>query len=360
MLLLKIPNPYASKNYLFLMGVPVLLLIVSLFFLFGPGLKKGVDFQGGLLITVQTNSNVDTALLESKLSAYSPSVTVSKFSSGSLKGVQIEMALDPVLLQLQTENTIIQALYGNYTLSKSLNPIQVQNYQNQINVEAAKFYAILNKPVPSGNTDALVKSISDEVDAKQSSTRLGIQNTILQVTGSKPSSFDEIGSSLSNYFFTNSQTALIVSLIISGLVILIIVRGLVASIAVISGALFDLVITAGLMVVFNIDLSLGAVAALLMLIGLSLDTDIMLSINVLKRKEGTPQDRAFQSMKIGFLMNFTTLAAFGVLALVGWYYQIPTYSQIGSIVLLGSIVDFIATWCFDAGLILWFAERKQL
>ncbi len=359
--LLNIPNPYASKNYLLLMGIPILLLIISLFFLFGTGLHKGVELQGGVLITVQTNTQVDTNLLTQQLSAFGPGVSVTQFSNGGLNGLQIEMGLNDRLLQLQDENSLVQGLYNNYSTARSLNPIDAKTMEDAFKLEVGKFYALLGQSVPSDSSDeVLAKDVKDSLAGEQTRIRTGITDVIYQATGSKELSFDEVGSSLSSFFFQNSRTALIISFILSGIVILIIVRGLVASAAVISGAIFDLTITAGLMVLFKIDLSLGAVAALLMLVGLSLDTDIMLTINVLKRKEGVAHDRAFKAMKIGLLMNLTSLAAFGVLALVGWYYQIPTYTSIGLIVFIGSIVDFIATWCFNAGLVLWYAERKNL
>jgi preprotein translocase subunit SecF len=80
----------------------------------------------------------------------------------------------------------------------------------------------------------------------------------------------------------------------------------------------------------------------------------------MKRKEETAPKRAFQAMRIALMMNLCTMASFGVLAVIGYWLQIPTYTQIGLVAFIGGgIVDVIATWCFNAPLVLWFIERKE-
>ncbi|MDP2717395.1 MAG: protein translocase subunit SecF, partial [Candidatus Micrarchaeota archaeon] len=89
------------------------------------------------------------------------------------------------------------------------------------------------------------------------------------------------------------------------------------------------------------------------------DTDMMLTTRVVKRKEGTPAGRAFDAMKTAFLMNATTVVAFGVLTGLSIVLQIPTYYQIGAVATIGGIIDFVATWAGNAPLILHFTEGKS-
>lgn len=96
-----------------------------------------------------------------------------------------------------------------------------------------------------------------------------------------------------------------------------------------------------------------------MLIGFSLETDCMLTIRVLKRTEDNPVTRAFEAMKTGILMNFCAIGSFGVLIIVSMWLQIPTYYQIGTVAVIGSIVDFMATWLANAIMILWYVERQE-
>jgi uncharacterized membrane protein YesL len=83
-------------------------------------------------------------------------------------------------------------------------------------------------------------------------------------------------------------------------------------------------------------------------------------MRLIKRKEGNPRERAFDAMKTAFLMNLTTIAAFGILAVIGVILNIAVYTEIGLLAVVGGgVVDFVATWCFNAPLVLSFVEKKK-
>ncbi len=74
------------------------------------------------------------------------------------------------------------------------------------------------------------------------------------------------------------------SFILMALVVFIVFRQVVVSLLVVLCALADILTAAASMNLTGVQLSLGTVAALLMLIGYSVDTDILLTMRVLKRK----------------------------------------------------------------------------
>ena len=74
------------------------------------------------------------------------------------------------------------------------------------------------------------------------------------------------------------------SFIFMAIVVFVVFRQIVVSTLVVLCALADILIAAASMNLTGVELSLGTVAALLMLIGYSVDTDILLSMRVLKRK----------------------------------------------------------------------------
>ena len=93
-----------------------------------------------------------------------------------------------------------------------------------------------------------------------------------------------------------------------------------------------------------------------MLIGYSVDTDILLSTRVLKRKEGTIYDRVISALKTGLTMNLTTLSAL----LVALYFSnSPVLSQIMTILLIGLVIDIMNTWIQNAGILRWYMEKKH-
>ena len=117
--------------------------------------------------------------------------------------------------------------------------------------------------------------------------------------------------------------ALILSFIGMALVVFIIFRTFVPSVAVVLSALSDIAIAVAFMNIAGIDLSLGTVAALLMLIGYSVDSDILLTTRVLKRR-GTVDENISRAMQTGLTMTTTTLAALDVMYLVSTFSYMVT------------------------------------
>lgn len=148
-----------------------------------------------------------------------------------------------------------------------------------------------------------------------------------------------------------------------GIVVFIIFRTFVPSVAVLISAFADIAFAAAMMDVFGIVLSLGTVAALLMLIGYSVDTDILLTTRLLKRK-GELGDKIKDAMKTGLTMTTTTLAALIALFLVSsGSYLVSTFTRIDiirdiSVVLIfGLIADIINTWMTNVGILKWYIEK---
>jgi len=137
----------------------------------------------------------------------------------------------------------------------------------------------------------------------------------------------------------------------------VIFRTFVPSTAVILAAVFDIIVTLALMQVFSIELSLASFAALLMLIGYSIDTDILLTTRVIRTREDSVAARTRGAFKTGMTMTLTTL---GVMAAIILTTTSPVLFAIASVLLLGLAIDIINTWLMNATIIRWYAERKGL
>jgi preprotein translocase subunit SecF len=90
-----------------------------------------------------------------------------------------------------------------------------------------------------------------------------------------------------------------------------------------------------------------------MLVGYSLDTDILLTTRILKRG-GDPRENAFDAMKTGLTMSITGLVAFLSLFILSLLTHIPTYFEISAVALAGLIGDMFATWGINAVMVLHF------
>jgi preprotein translocase subunit SecF len=365
---LDIPNPYLGRDYRVYMVVPVVLMLIAAYFvLVNPGLEQGIDLKGGLLITLQTSKPVDTPALQAALLKYSSSVeirTISTPSGGT--GVEIELENNPELEQaeadvkslLELDRTLTDAELAIAAQNGTGDTSRVTALKTQIFAQSKAILAsIRSQAVVGDDAHETVQVVADEQAAAKAAYRETLISEVKRLTGTSDLSFREVGSSLSKFFLTKTREIVLLAFALSAIVIFLVFRSIAPSIAVIFGAVADVTITMGVMALVGIPLTLATIATLLMLIGFSLDTDVMLTMRVIKRKEGTAEERAFEALKTGFLMNLTTIGAFGALYIVAQWLQISTYAQIGSVALIGGFADFIATWMFNAALILWWHNR---
>ncbi|MBT4935311.1 protein translocase subunit SecF [Candidatus Woesearchaeota archaeon] len=169
-------------------------------------------------------------------------------------------------------------------------------------------------------------------------------------------SVEVMGSSLGSSFFKQTVIALFIAFLLMGIVVFIYFRTLAPSLAVILAAFSDIVVTLAIFNLTGIKLSTAGIAAFLMLIGYSVDTDILLSTRVLKRKEGTVMDRVYGAMKTGLTMSSTTISAV-LVALI--FVQSEVVKQIMIILFIGLLVDLVMTWIQNVGVLRLYLERKK-
>jgi len=161
---------------------------------------------------------------------------------------------------------------------------------------------------------------------------------------------DQIGETFGKTLQGQAFLALLFSFIGMAVVVLIAFRNLVPAGAVVLSAFADIAITAGIMQIIGIPLSLGTTAALLMLIGYSVDSDILLTTRLLKRK-GKLDEKLSGAFRTGIIMTTTTLAAIAAMWVVATAGQIQIISEIASVLLIGLFIDMMNTWMLNAGIL---------
>lgn len=176
------------------------------------------------------------------------------------------------------------------------------------------------------------------------------------VFDSKTASVEEMGSSLGASFYAQTIQAVFIAFIFMAIVVFITFRNVVPSTFVILAAASDILSTLAIISLLNIRLSTAGIAAFLMLIGYSVDTDILLTTRVLKQRQGTIFERTMSAFKTGMLMTITSLTATTVGLL---FTQSDTIKQIMLILTIGLLFDMIYTWCQNAGILRLYLERKE-
>ena len=259
----------------------------------GDFIHKGVSLSGGVSITIPVETDVDSDALENQLLSRFPSLDVNVRSLESLG-------------------------------SKTAVVIEADIDPND-NAEFAAFI------------QAVGQSLGRELGASDYSVEF-------------------FGSSLGANFFNQAFQAMLVAFLFMSIVVFILFRSFVPSSAVILAAFSDIVVTIAVVNILGVKVSTAGIAGFLMLIGYSVDTDILLSSRVLKRTDGTVQDRIYSSLRTGIMLTLTALAV----TIIGFIFSnSDVLSQIMLIVTIGLLADLVFTWIQNAGILKWYMEAKH-
>jgi len=293
---------FHSKNYKKLLLIPIFLLLIS-FSIIGIKVKNTGDFvgkdislRGGITATVYTDKIIDINELEAQLSKETGfEIIVRKltdFSTGKQIGIIVESG-----------------------------KVEDKSLEEQGNLLK----------------DSLRKSFEIELTSENYST-------------------EEMGSSLGESFYKEMLIALLVAFVFMGIVVFITFRTFIPSIAVIFSAFFDITMTLGVINLLNIKISTAGIAAFLMILGYAIDTDVLLTTRMIKRKEGTIFERILGSGKTGLTMSLTTISALTVAFI---FTNSHILKQMFLIILIGLIFDLISTWINTCGILRWYIEKKN-
>ncbi len=169
-------------------------------------------------------------------------------------------------------------------------------------------------------------------------------------------SVEVMGSSLGQSFYKQTLIAVTLSFIFMSIVVLITFRSLWPSLFIILAAAAEIISTLAVVNLLGVKLSTAGVAAFLMIIGYSVDTNILLTVKVLKHAGSTVYQRTIETMRTGVLMSLTAFAA----TMVGYFIiQSDIVKQIMLIISIGLLFDIIYTWFQNAGILRWHFERKH-
>lgn len=173
------------------------------------------------------------------------------------------------------------------------------------------------------------------------------------------SSIEFTGSALSESFYRDLLRALIIAFILMAIVVFIIFRTAVPALAVILAALTDILITLAVVDFFGFRLSTAGIAAFLMLLGYSVDTDIMLTNRALRRRESVLNTRIKSAFITGLTMTLTSFIAVFTALLVSMQVS-SVLTEIFMILSIGLVVDLASTWLGNASILKLYCEKKKI
>ena len=202
------------------------------------------------------------------------------------------------------------------------------------------------------------KSIIIETKTKAAETKEVLEAYLGYELTADNSSVEFTGSLFSEDFYKQLLIAILISFIFMAIVVFIIFRTFIPSMAVIISAFSDILMTLVLVNILGLKMSLGGIIAFLMLIGYSVDTDILLNTRLLKRSEGSVNQRIFGAFKTGITMTLTSLFAMGFALIVVSSFSV-VLTHIFTILVIGLGFDIFNTWITNASIIKWYVEKKK-
>lgn len=359
-----LPNIYKG-DYKLLAIFPLVLILISLYFI--PTIKLGVDFQGGTLITLSLKESVNPEELQAQLTGEGLDATVRVFETAVGPRAEIEVPQSQNLIDADNLRNQFNALLPEVT------QLEVANYQNvtfddKYQTKKAELETIADKLFELVGKDRSMMNITSTNELQQTFTQAysdvykeyqqSISEPINKHVQYDSISVQTVSPALTTHFIEVATNVVIIAVLLSLILVFIFFRTVAPSLAVLLGALSDVTIALGAMGLLGVPLTLASFAALLMLLGFSLDTDILLTTRLLKRK-GDPRENAFDAMKTGMTMSIMAMIAFLALFILATLTHIPTYYEISAVALAGLVGDIFATWGINGVIILYYVEHRR-
>lgn len=190
------------------------------------------------------------------------------------------------------------------------------------------------------------------------STKKILENYLGYELNEKNSSFESTGSTLSENFYRQLLRAIFFAFLFMAIIVFFLFRKIVPSLAVIISAFADIFMTLVVVDLLEIKISSAGIVAFLMLIGYSVDTDILLTTRILKSYDGSLNERIFSSFKTGITMTLTSLFAI-VFALMIVKSFSSVLTQMFTILIIGLGFDIFNTWVTNVSLLKWYMKKNE-
>jgi len=223
----------------------------------------------------------------------------------------------------------------------------------------------LSKDLESVNTREIYdlvtreqKAVIIETKSDGEKTREVLEDFLGYELTEENSSFEFTGSSLSESFFKQLLIAILLAFIFMAIVVFIIFRTFVPSAAIILAAFADIFMTLTVFNLFGFKMSSAGIVAFLMLIGYSVDTDILLTTRILKRHEESLNKKILGAFKTGMTMTLTSLLAITFALVIVRSFSL-VLTQIFTILVIGLSFDILNTWITNVSILKWYEKRKN-
>lgn len=330
-----------DANYKKILIIPAAVLALSLLYLAffyiqnDDIINKDVSLTGGTSITIQTQSPASE--LEAYLSKTIQDFEIKTISDNS--GAQLELVITTKEAATEQLSSLLEEFLG-YKLTPENSSTETTSASLSTDFYKQLIIAVL---IAFFWMAAVVFTIFSK--GKKTKFKVIAINILF-------------GFFLGNFFLKiNPIISGIILLSFSIYLIRTYIKNSIPAFAVILSAFADIIMTLAVVDIIGMKVSTAGIVAFLMLIGYSVDTDILLTTRLLK-KQGRVNSLLYGAFKTGTTMTLTSMAAIAS-ALIAIYSFGSVLNQVFTILLIGLTLDLFNTWMTNASMLKWYTEGKR-
>jgi len=335
---MKFENWY-DKNYKKILIIPAVLLALSLIHITifyvqtGDIINKDVSLTGGTTITIQTD--ISQQEFENAISETITDFEIKTISDNAGNQIAIVVTVgeqNTETLEISLENFFGELTAENSSKETTSAALSADFYRQLIVAVLLAFFWMAAVVFLIFSTGKKTK----------------FWTIVLNIA---------LGFFMGNFFLTiNPIISAIIFLAFATVLIRIYIKNSVPAFAVMLSAFADIVMTLAIVNFVGIKLSTAGIVAFLMLIGYSVDTDILLTTRLLKKHESV-NAALFGAFKTGTTMTITSIIAITAALIVVFPFA-SVLNQIFTILLIGLTLDLFNTWVTNASIIKWYVETQ--
>ncbi len=370
-----------DKIYKYLLIIPGILLVLSLSYLFvfyqqnNDFVNRDISLKGGTTITVfiQTDIQELNAFLSERLDNFNTR-EISDLRTREQVAFVVESVLEPEQLRPLIEEYLQQELDDENSSIEFTGALIGEGFYRQILSSVIVAFLLMGwviffifgkslrmKGISLMLTFATISILFKALEFVRALAVIGILAglvfSILDKKKDKKQNYMVLGTFVFSFIIIFVQTQFLVLPLILGLLFLYISYS-IPSFAVILSAFSDIVMTLAVINLIGLRISAAGIVAFLMIIGYSVDSDVLLSTRILKEKHDTFNKRLKEAFKTGMTMTLTSLAAILISLFIAGSFS-NTLQQIFTILAIGLTIDMMNTWIGNAGIIKWYLSTKR-
>ncbi|MBN1923469.1 MAG: hypothetical protein JW791_01770 [Nanoarchaeota archaeon] len=239
------------------------------------------------------------------------------------------------------------------------------SYNSEINLEDFKEY--LSNNIGSDDVDVIIlrSQLTNSIIGYDVQTEEGVTQEVLQsavedylntALSNDDISFGTQSSVIGESFLSDSLWLLLIGFALMSLVSYFYFKNLIPALSITFSTFSDILGIIALFNLFQIKISVATIGALLMMIGYSTDSDILLATNIIKRKEGSLKDRMKKAINTEMTMAFAAIITFSIMYFLS---SVEVIKHIALVLLAGILFDIINTWGENASLQRLYMESRK-